>query len=403
MPIWTHLSLPAFEKRFGDKKPEHWLVDGHLVEFSVSHLSDMEVSAHSYRFGGDWSRRPKPGVQEAGVKAGERVLLFSQDECIFKTNDDNSLGWRKEGVNNHRRKKHEGQGVMVSGFLPDFDTFLTFTDEEMAYLEDKHQESFTLTRSLPKLLGIKTVAWTSIATHQYGKIFDGYRDNAKIMQHVKEFLRCAKHRFRDDNVRILVLFDWSSGHAAVAENALVASRMGWKSGGKQPIMHEAIISDPYLNANDPSLRQLGSRQSMVFKTGEKPFDNGCSDADFTGIPKGIKQILWERGLLTPEMNFKGKLNNEGRLREETSGLKVMEAQSDFQWEPCALEEYIRGEGELCIFTPKFHSELNFIERAWGRAKWFLRLFCDYRFPGLKSRLGGLPRTDKNVRISSRFP
>ena len=75
---------------------------------------------------------------------------------------------------------------MVSGFLPEFDTFLTFTDEEMAYLEEKYQESFSLTRSLPKLLSIKTVTGTSIATHQYGKIFDGYWDNAKIMQHVKE-------------------------------------------------------------------------------------------------------------------------------------------------------------------------------------------------------------------------
>ena len=134
-------------------------------------------------------------------------------------------------------------------------------------------------------------------------------------------------------IRILVLFDCSSGHAAMGENAFVASRMGWKSGGKQPIMPEAIIGDLYLNANDPSLRQLGSRQSMVFKAGENPFDSDCSDLDFTGISKGMKQVPWKRGLLTPEMNLKGRLNNEGGLREEISGLKVMETQYDFQWEP----------------------------------------------------------------------
>ena len=72
--------------------------------------------------------------------------------------------------------------------------------------------------------------------------------------------------------------------------------------------------------------------------------------------------------------------------EEASGIKVMERQSDFQWEPRALSQYIESEGELCLFTPKFHPGLNFIERVWGRAKWFLRLFCDYSFPGLKSRL-----------------
>ena len=80
------------------------------------------------------------------------------------------------------------------------------------------------------------------------------------MQHLKEFLRCAKYRFQKYNVRILILFDWLSGHAAMADDALVASKMGWKFGGKQPIMHEAIIGDIYSNANDTALRQLSARQ-----------------------------------------------------------------------------------------------------------------------------------------------
>ena len=74
------------------------------------------------------------------------------------------------------------------------------------------------------------------------------------MDHVKEFLRCASYRYRDENIQFLFLFDWSSGHAAMAEDALVSSKMGWYFGGKQPKMHPTKMMDQYPNANDPSLR-----------------------------------------------------------------------------------------------------------------------------------------------------
>ena len=317
MPVWTHLPLAAFEKKFPKEKPDHWVVGDGLVEFSVDFLSEEEVSACNYRFGGDWSPRSQIGVQELKVKPGEKILLFSQDDCVLNTNDDKSLGWRKDGLNNHRRKKSEGQGVMVSGFLPEFCKFLTFSEEEVMHLGEMYQDKFTCTRSLSKLLDIKKFAGASIAIHQYGKNFGGYWNNEKMMQHVKDFLRCVKYPFRQDNVRILILFDWSSGHAAMADNALVASRMGWRFGGKQPIMHDAKVRDLYPNANDPALRQLGSRQSMVFREGEKPFYKSESNADFTGVQKGMMQVLWERSLLTPEMSLKGKLSSEGNLRVET--------------------------------------------------------------------------------------
>lgn len=33
----------------------------------------------------------------------------------------------------------------------------------------------------------------------------------------------------------------------------------------------------------------------------------------------------------------------------------------------------------CIFLPKFHPELNYIERIWGRMKYYIRLHCDNKF------------------------
>lgn len=124
------------------------------------------------------------------------------------------------------------------------------------------------------------------------------------MQHAKELIACAKCRYRNEGVKLLMLFNWPSGRAAMAEDALVATEMGWKRGGKQPHAHLAIIRDAHPRASDPSLRQIGAAQRFVFREGEKPFHKPASAEDFQGIAKGMKQMLWERGLWAKEMRLK---------------------------------------------------------------------------------------------------
>ena len=36
-----------------------------------------------------------------------------------------------------------------------------------------------------------------------------------------------------------------------------------------------------------------------------------------------------------------------------------------------------------VMLPKFHCELNGIERVWGRSKWYCRHHCSYNLPGLR--------------------
>jgi hypothetical protein len=51
---------------------------------------------------------------------------------------------------------------------------------------------------------------------------------------------------------------------------------------------------------------------------------------------------------------------------------------------------------LCIFLPKFHCELAFIEFFWGMVKKCLRENCDYNFDTLKENLPKGPRSDDST-------
>ena len=43
---------------------------------------------------------------------------------------------------------------------------------------------------------------------------------------------------------------------------------------------------------------------------------------------------------------------------------LLSQQPDFANEKCMLEEELEAKGDLCIFLPKFHCELNMIEVIW---------------------------------------
>jgi hypothetical protein len=66
--------------------------------------------------------------------------------------------------------------------------------------------------------------------------------------------------------------------------------------------------------------------------------------------------------------------------------RVLDLQPDFKEQCSLVQEVIEAAGHLCIFLPKFHCELNFIEFFWGAVKKYLRENCDYTFATLQKNL-----------------
>ena len=52
----------------------------------------------------------------------------------------------------------------------------------------------------------------------------------------------------------------------------------------------------------------------------------------------------------------------------------------------ALQKLIEGRGHLCMFTPKFHPELAWIELYWAKAKRWTRGRLDRSWAGLKKAM-----------------
>src|SRR5882762_1405993 len=125
------------------------------------------------------------------------------------------------------------------------------------------------------------------------------------------------------------------------------------------------VNDGYNPLNDVKIAQ-----PMVF-----PADHPT----FPGQPKGMKQVLLERGLFRPGLKMKCDKPKCESDQKSCCGLRIMQWQPDFQEQKSLVQETIEAAGHLCIMLPKFHCELNFIEFFWGAVKKYLREHCDYTY------------------------
>ena len=124
------------------------------------------------------------------------------------------------------------------------------------------------------------------------------------------------------------VFDQSSCHTAMVEDALDVSRMNVGQGGKQPPMCDTIWA--------------GKTQEMCFNI---------------GVPKGMKIILEKRG------------------RKKRHGNESQKPWTFLQWK---ATYYLLSWEQRTL--PKFHPELNPIERVWAQSKTYTKAHYKYTFP-----------------------
>ena len=267
-------------------------------------------------------------VPLASSEGRSKSVLFFHDENIFNSNEDQLTQWGEKGQ--HMLKpKSKGSGIMVSDFVSERHGYLALTDEEY---ENAVKEDPTVRQQARQLLA-------------YGENREGYWTCEKFIQQLQVTVKICAYKYpKADNWNWIWVFDQSSCHTTMAEDALDVSKFNVGPGGKQPRMCES--------------EWAGKPQKMCFNI---------------DVPKGMKIILEERGI-----------NTESLRKEDMQ--KILRNHDYFRNEKPRIVRYLEQKGHKPIFLPKFHPELNPIERVWAQSKVYTKAHCKYTFPFLRNTI-----------------
>lgn len=301
---------------------------------------------------------------ELDLPKGEKPLVFiTHDESTFNANDGKRQGWMRDG-HQPLHSKNRGRGIMVSGFL---------TPGGRLCIPNTVLDSELLKNPMWIVVDGKPVR-DAMWLHKYGK--DNYWTGDKMIWHTLH-IALPIFRYAFPNCQALFAFDNASNHCAYSPTALLASRMNLNPGGKQGKLREGFDHN------------RGLPQAMVFSENHP-------NPSLRGKAKGLEIVLRERGLW-PHNNRRSdgfRFLTECSTNNNRSGCNLtlvggccarglMAIQQDFQAQKGQLAEDLEAANHLVIFYPKFHCELNFIERFWCAAKWYTRENCEYSFDGLR--------------------
>lgn len=84
----------------------------------------------------------------------------------------------------------------------------------------------------------------------------------------------------------------------------------------------------------------------------------------------------------------GAAGNGTGKRERCCATRVFAELKAFKEELNKVEKIFKRAGHLCIFLPRYHPELNAIERYWGYIKYLLRVYCEYSLPHMLKLIPG---------------
>lgn len=126
----------------------------------------------------------------------------------------------------------------------------------------------------------------------------------------------------------MFIFDNAPSHTKKPDDCLNPDKMNISDGGKQPFMRDTVWN--------------GRTQKMTLSDGRQ---------------KGMRSVLEERDVDTARMKARDELRKFEDFNSD--GIPI-------------VEEMVTGRGHMCLFIPRFHCELNPIERCWCHAKRYTR-------------------------------
>ena len=265
-------------------------------------------------------------VPHMSKEYGEKCIVWFHDESAYNTTEDTPTLWGEKGKL-PIKPKGKGSSIMVSEFIEEKDGYLALSDE---------QYEFEVTNS------DQEIDKSALAILEIGEHREGYWNSDCFMEQVAKAVKIAEVKYpSSQGYHHIWCFDHSCGHTAFADDALIASKVNKGPGGKQPKMRDTVWN--------------GQPQTLTLPDGR---------------PKGAAQILEERGY-----------NTRGMKLEEMRA--ILADHDDFKNEKCRVDTFLSNCGHTCIFIPKFHCELNPIERVWSQSKRYTRAYCDYTIGSLR--------------------
>lgn len=339
-------------------------IDGHERDDVVQYRNDVflpQWKNYQRRFvvfseNGTWK------VPSTLIDGEKPLVLVTHDESTFNANDGKRSLWMKK---DHQpiRPKSKGRGIMVSGFLtPGGKLRVPDTISDIELMNNPMWPTDTAGNPIRD----------SMHFLEYGK--DNYWTGDKM---VEQTIRIAIPIFRlaFPGCQALFAFDNASNHCCFANDALVAAKMNRNPGGAQPHMRDGFIHSKQ------------RPQTMIFSINHP-------NSQLRGKPKGIEQVLRERGLwrehrsdgfafLLQCSTTNGRKGCDPKIKNGCCARAVLAGERDFIEQKGRLQEEIEASNQLVIFYPKFHCELNFIEKYWCAAKFYAREHCKYSLDGLR--------------------
>lgn len=222
----------------------------------------------------------------------EQTIYWFHDESSYNANDDQSIMWKDESMQ-IIKPKGKGAGLMVSDFIEERDGFLALSDEMYETLSKEDQ----------------TLKQSARVIFEYGKAKEGYWDCHLFMEQMEVAVKVAEAKYPPHIYKHVWIFDHSCGHTAFAPDALVASHLNKKPGGKQPAMRDTVWA--------------GKLQRLVMDD---------------GTPKGAAMILEERGINKRSLTL--------------DDMKTILSQHDDFWEEKnALNTFLKPKATSLFFSP----------------------------------------------------